>query len=126
MDEHRIARRKVIKLAGSAMLASFGGIQVLRAQPAPAAGTAHPRLIVVILRGAMDGLSLVVPWGENAYYQSRSTIAIARPGEPNGALPLTKLFALHPAAAPLMPYWESRQLAFIHASGSPDPTRSHF
>jgi uncharacterized protein (DUF1501 family) len=126
MNEHRTARRSVMKLAGAAMLAGFGGIQVLRAQPASAAGTPQPRLVVVILRGAMDGLSLVAPWGENAYYQSRSTIAIARPGEANGLLPLNKLFGLHPAAAPLMPYWDSKQLAFIHASGSPDPTRSHF
>lgn len=126
MNEHRIARRTVVKLAGTAVLASFGGIQVLRAQPSSSGGTAQPRLIVVILRGAMDGLSLVTPWAESAYYQLRSTIAIPRPGEPNGLLPLNQLFGLHPAAAPLMPYWQSRQLAFIHASGSPDPTRSHF
>jgi len=126
MNEHRIARRTALKLAGSAMFTSFGGIQVLRAQPAPSSGAAQPRLIVVMLRGAMDGLSLVVPFGENVYYQSRSTIAIARPGEANGLLKLNNLFGLHPASAPLMPYWESRQLAFIHASGSPDPTRSHF
>jgi uncharacterized protein (DUF1501 family) len=126
MNEHGIARRTALKLAGGAMLAGFGGIQVLRAQPAPASGAAQPRLVVVMLRGAMDGLSLVVPWGENAYYQSRSTIAIARPGETNGLVRLNNLFGLHPAAAPLMPYWETRQLAFIHASGSPDPTRSHF
>lgn len=126
MNESRIARRTALKLASAAMLAGFGGIQVLRAQPAAASGAAQPRLIVVMLRGAMDGLSLVVPWGENAYYQGRSTIAIPQPGDANGLLPLNNLFGLHPAFASLMPYWESSQLAFIHASGSPDPTRSHF
>src|SRR4051812_24513584 len=126
MNQYQTTRRSALKLTGAAMLSGFGGIQVLRAQTAASASAAQPRMIVVMLRGAMDGLSLVVPFGENAYYQSRSTIAIPRPGEANGLLPLNNLFGLHPAFAPLMPYWESRQLAFIHASGSPDPTRSHF
>jgi uncharacterized protein (DUF1501 family) len=128
MNEHRLARRGVLKLAGAAALAGLGGIQILRAQTVPAYGSAtpQPRLVVVMLRGAMDGLSLVVPHGDNAYYQERATIAVARPGEAGGAIALTNLFGLHPAFETMLPYWEKKQLAFIHASGSPDPTRSHF
>jgi uncharacterized protein (DUF1501 family) len=84
------------------------------------------RLVVVFLRGAVDGLNVVVPHGEAAYYAGRSTIAIARPGTAEGALDLDGRFGLHPALAALMPLWQSRQLAFVHASGSPDGTRSHF
>jgi uncharacterized protein (DUF1501 family) len=84
------------------------------------------RLIVILLRGAVDGLNVVVPFGDDAYYRERRTIAIAPPGKPDGALPLDQHFGLHPALAGVMPLWTERNLAFIHAAGSPDPTRSHF
>jgi uncharacterized protein (DUF1501 family) len=84
------------------------------------------RLVVVMLRGAVDGLNVVVPYGDQAYYDMRPTIAILKPGAENGALALDGHFALHPALAGLTPLWQAKQLAFIHASGSPDPTRSHF
>lgn len=84
------------------------------------------RLIVVMLRGAADALNIVVPYGEQAYYDARPTLAIARPGSENGALKLDGDFGLHPALSALMPFWQSKTLAFVHACGSPDPTRSHF
>ena len=84
------------------------------------------RLIVILLRGAVDGLSLVVPCADEAYYRERQSIAIAPPGKPDGALALDEHFGLHPALASLMPLWTERRLAFVHAAGSPDPTRSHF
>ena len=85
-----------------------------------------PRLIVVFLRGAIDGLSVVIPYQEPTYYTDRPTIAIAPPGQPNGALDLDGQFGLHPALAPLQPLWEQKSLAFVHACGSRDETRSHF
>lgn len=88
--------------------------------------TTAKRLLVVLLRGAVDGLNVVVPHGEEAYYTARPTIAIAKPGAEDGALALDEHFGLHPALAGLMPLWEAKQLAFVHAAGSPDPTRSHF
>jgi uncharacterized protein (DUF1501 family) len=91
-----------------------------------AALPAQKRLIVVMLRGAVDGLSVVVPCGDADYYHARSTIAIARPGADGGALDLDGYFGLHPALSPLMPLWQQQRLAFVHATGSPDPTRSHF
>lgn len=85
-----------------------------------------PRMVVVMLRGAVDGLNVVVPWTDNAYYQARPGIAVARPGQPNGVIDLNGQFGLHPALQSLMPYWQARQLAFVHAAGSPDASRSHF
>jgi uncharacterized protein (DUF1501 family) len=84
------------------------------------------RLVVVFLRGAVDGLNVVVPYSESAYYAARPSIAIPRPGETGGAVKLDRHFALHPALSPLMPLWEKGTLAFVHASGSPDSSRSHF
>ena len=97
------------------------------ARPRPrAAGDGASRMVVVFLRGAVDGLNVVVPHGDQAYYQARPTIAVAQPGSENGVIDLTGYFGLHPAMRALHPYWESGQLAFVHAAGSPDPSRSHF
>jgi uncharacterized protein (DUF1501 family) len=87
---------------------------------------ARRKLVVVMLRGAVDGISLVVPYGDAEYYRVRESIALGRPGTEGGVLDLDGYFGLHPALAPLLPFWQSRQLAFVQASGSPDPTRSHF
>jgi uncharacterized protein (DUF1501 family) len=84
------------------------------------------RLIVIFLRGAVDGLSIVVPYREPTYYTDRPSIAIPQPGQPNGALDLDGRFGLHPALSPLLPLWQQKSLAFVHACGSNDETRSHF
>jgi uncharacterized protein (DUF1501 family) len=84
------------------------------------------RLIVLMQRGAVDGLSMVVPFTERAYFDRRPTIAIPEPGEPEGAINLDDRFGLHPALKSLQPYWASGHLGIVHASGSPDATRSHF
>jgi uncharacterized protein (DUF1501 family) len=109
---------------GSAASVSYGDA---KQRPRIAvAGDGAPRMVVVFLRGAVDGMNVVVPHGDPAYYQARPTIAVARPGSPNGAIDLTGYFGLHPALRALHPYWKSGQLAFVHAAGSPDPSRSHF
>ncbi len=89
-------------------------------------------LIAIFQRGAMDGLSAVIPYAEPEYYNLRSSIAIPRPGvqgeQPNqaSAIDLDGFFALHPALNAFKPIYDSGQLAIIHAAGSPDSTRSHF
>jgi uncharacterized protein (DUF1501 family) len=84
-------------------------------------------LIAIFQRGAVDGLNVVVPHGERAYYDLRPSIAIPRPdGSDRGAIDLDGHFGLNPALRSLKPLWDSRQLAIIEAVGSPDPTRSHF
>jgi uncharacterized protein (DUF1501 family) len=80
------------------------------------------RLLVIFQRGAMDGLNVVVPHGEPAYYRMRPTISIPQ----KNLLDLDGFFGLHPAMSALAPLWEQKQLAIVHAAGSPDPTRSHF
>lgn len=118
---------KTLSLAtGASLLLPLGssGWAAVGAQPASA--TPPRRLVVVFLRGAVDGLSVVVPYGDAAYYQARGSIALARPGLEGGVLDLDGHFGLHPALAALLPLWQAGKLGFVQASGSPDVTRSHF
>ncbi len=84
------------------------------------------RLVVVFLRGAVDGLNIVIPHQETEYYQARPTIAVPYPQEKNGAIDLDGFFGLHPMLQDLMPLWSQKKLAFVNSSGSPVPDRSHF
>jgi uncharacterized protein (DUF1501 family) len=93
--------------------AAFGAIE-------PGAKT--KRLVVVFQRGAADGLNIVVPHGERAYYAMRPSINIPR----KEVIDLDGFFGLHPSLASFQPLWEQKHLAIVHAAGSPDPTRSHF
>src|ERR1700756_3183649 len=116
-----IARRRDLLKGAAAGLIVLGPGSWARA-----ADGGDKRLIVILLRGAVDGLNVVIPFADEGYYQERRSIAISPPGKPDGALALDAYFALHPALASLMPLWTGHNLAFIHAAGSPDPTRSHF
>jgi uncharacterized protein (DUF1501 family) len=98
-----------------------------------AEGTPSPRkkiLVAIFQRGAADGLNIVVPHGESAYYGLRPTIAVARPSsmgdQSKSAIDLDGFFGLHPSLAPLKPLFDARHMAIVDAVGSPDPTRSHF
>jgi len=95
------------------------------------AAEASPRrnkiLVAIFQRGAVDGLNVVVPFGEQRYYDLRPSIAIPRPnGTQNSAVDLDGFFGLHPSLAPLKPIFDAQHLAIVDAVGSPDPTRSHF
>ena len=97
-----------------------------------AAPKTDAKLLVVFLRGAYDATNVVVPIGSDFYYQSRPTLALARPGG-NAAKPELEAAALdgdwglHPVLrASLMPLWQKRQLAFVPFVGTDDLTRSHF
>lgn len=87
---------------------------------------AKKKLIVIFLRGGVDGLNVVIPHGDSNYYSIRPTIAVAKPGGGTSAINLDSYWGMHPALSPLLPFWKSKRLAFVHASGSNDPTRSHF
>jgi len=115
------------------MFLQQGGLTMLALGFAPAfvsrlAASVERRklLIVVFQRGAVDGLNMVVPFGDNDYYRARPTIAIARPGATDGAIDLDGHFGLHPRMAAFKPLWDAHALAIVHASGSQDVTRSHF
>jgi len=82
------------------------------------------RLVVIILRGAMDGLDVVQPYGDPGYAAARPTL---KGGEAGGALDLDGFYALHPALSSLMPMWRAGQLGFVHAVSTPyRDKRSHF
>jgi uncharacterized protein (DUF1501 family) len=92
-----------------------------------AKATTESRLVVVILRGAMDGLAAVPPHGDRDYRGLRGDLAIGAPGKSDGAIDLDGFFGLHPArAAPLHDVYAQRQLAVVHAVATPYRDRSHF
>lgn len=125
-------RRYFIK-SGSIALASFGAMTAtpsfLRRALAEAVDKTGRRktLIAIFQRGAVDGLNMVIPFSESAYYDLRPNIAIAKPnGSAEAAINLDGFFALHPSMQSFKSLWDSKRLAIVHASGSPDSTRSHF
>ena len=127
-------RRYFIKSGGIA-LASFGVLtstptflrRALAANLDKAPGGRRKTLIAIFQRGAVDGLNVVVPFGEHSYYDLRPNIAIPKPdGGAESAINLDGFFGLHPSLASFKPLWDSKRLAIVHASGSPDNTRSHF
>jgi len=81
--------------------------------------------VLIIQRGAMDGLSLVVPTSDAYYLQNRPGIGLKAQGD-EALLRLDGNFGLHPAMQSLKPLWDNKNLAFVHQVGSPDSTRSHF
>lgn len=86
-------------------------------------------LVAIFQRGAMDGLNAVVPYGESAYYDLRPTLAVPAPGKGDAAtsaINLDGFFGLHPGLQPFKQLFDDKQLAIVHAVGSPDSTRSHF
>ena len=110
------------------LLGMMGGSFVLAGLPGAvfAAAPTEQRLVMVLLRGAMDGLSAVPPVDDPRYFDKRGAIAVKRPSEPGGAIALDHGFALHPSLAGLEPYYRSGELLIVHASGNGYRTRSHF
>ena len=121
-----ISRRIFLKNGGLALV-SLGFAPAFLARTVAASDARRRVLITIFQRGAVDGLNMIVPFGERAYYDARPTLAIGRPGaSADAALDLDGFFGLHPRLAPLEPLFRARQLAIVHACGSPDSTRSHF
>jgi uncharacterized protein (DUF1501 family) len=119
--------RRVFLRNGSLALISLGFAPSFLARTAEAAGGARRKvLITVFQRGAVDGLNMIVPFGDRDYYTARPSIAIAQPGRTDAAVDLDGFFGLHPRMAALQPFWAARQMAIVHACGSHDTTRSHF
>lgn len=109
-------RRKF--LWDSAMALAGAGVvpfSIRRASAGRRAGS--KRLVVIFQRGGADGLNMVIPCGEDAYYRRRPSIAVPA----SSVLDLDGFFGLHPAMSPLKPLWEQRRLAAVHAVGSPAP-----
>src|SRR6201993_3169325 len=112
-------RNSALAVVGTAAVPTF---LTRAALGAGSPGGKNKRLVVIFQRGAADGLNIVVPHGEQAYYAMRPSINIPR----NAVVDLDGFFGLHPSMSAFQPLWRERHLAIVHAAGSPDPTRSHF
>jgi uncharacterized protein (DUF1501 family) len=117
-------RRRFLKGVGASALTLGWAPRIVLGQE-----RGGPVLVVVFQRGAVDGLNMVVPFGDREYYSLRPNLAIPEPSSRNPeerALDLDGFFGFHPAMRPLEPLFRNESLAVVHAAGSPDPTRSHF
>ncbi|AEV88464.1 hypothetical protein ACWT_7454 [Actinoplanes sp. SE50] len=118
-----LSRRRLLAAGAAGAFAGLAGSQ-LDTQLAFAADPAYSGdvLVLLSLRGGFDGLSAVVPAGDPAYYTARPTIGVPK----SQLIGAGSFFGLHPALAPLLPFWNSGRLAAIQAVGQPAPNRSHF
>ena len=117
MQRREFLRRGAV-LAGGTLLST----RVAFAQ----ADSRRPRFVLVILRGALDGLASVPPLGDRNYGELRRELALHAPGETGGALPLNGFFGLHPSLEFLHQCYAARELTVLHALASPYRERSHF
>jgi uncharacterized protein (DUF1501 family) len=108
------SRRVFIKSGAAAML-SLGFAPGFLTRAAEAADARKRLLIAIFQRGAVDGLNMLVPFGDAEYYKLRPSIGIAQPGREGAALDLDGFFGLHPRMAPLKPLYDQGLLAAIHA-----------
>ncbi len=127
-------RRNFLKLSSLTLAGTFWNTALLppqlrralfEAQAAASTTASKKTLVVIFQRGAADALSIIPPVGDSQYYAARPSIALKESGE-GAALRLDGFFGLHPALAPLIPYWDSGRLAVVHEAGLPFTTRSHF
>ncbi|HEV7668351.1 MAG TPA: DUF1501 domain-containing protein [Thermoanaerobaculia bacterium] len=123
---HHLSRRKFLGLSAGALAAAAVPAWLPKIAFA-ASGGSRDVLVSIFLRGGADGLTLVVPHGEDAYYDLRPTLAIPRPGDgPHSAIDLDGFFGLPRAMVALKEAYDDGALLLVHATGLPDPTRSHF
>jgi uncharacterized protein (DUF1501 family) len=139
-----MSTRRIFLRDSAIVLAGVGAVPSWLARAATLAdqkGSDRQRkvLVAVFMRGAADGLNIVVPFSEKRYHELRPTLRIAEPSRrgaasdsgrnnqfSNEAIDLDGRFALHGALQPLKPLWDKGQLAIVEATGSPDSSRSHF
>ncbi len=120
LDDIRLRRRAFLSSLGAAALTTMAPRAVLADAPT------DKRFVLIVLRGAMDGLSVVAPYGDRDYARLRGEIAIAKPGEADGAIDLDGFFGLHPALDPVASWYREGGLLPVHAVASPYRDRSHF
>ena len=127
MQTSTFSRRQLLLASGLALAGSASWTPRVWAQGAPSGNPGTGRMVVVLLRGAYDGLSAFVPYADTDYYAMRPNIAIAAPdGTDKTSIKLDNTFALHPSLSPLLPLWQQGVLSFVPSAGLPAPNRSHF
>jgi uncharacterized protein (DUF1501 family) len=122
-----------IFLRGSAMaMAGTGTAPFWLGRAAAASNGRRKTLVTIFQRGAADGLNVVIPFGDKRYMELRPSIGLPGPATTgafangNPAIDLDGFFGLHPQLQPLKSFWDKKMLAIVEATGSPDPSRSHF
>ena len=123
-------------LRGSAIaMVGMGQAPTWLARAAASEGRKRKTLVAIFMRGAADGLNIVVPFGDRRYRELRPTLGLQAPrsqddsqntGPFGPVIDLDGKFGLHPGLRHFKELWDKRQLAIVEAAGSPDPSRSHF
>ena len=127
-EYNELSRREFLARSTAAAIVAASPAWLPRVTYAQTEDTSRDVIVSIFLRGGADGLSLVPPFGESAYYSLRPTINVPRPDSTatNKAIDLNGFFGFAPAMASLVPAFRAGQLLIVHATGSTDPTRSHF
>ena len=115
------SRRNLLRGALASGTTTIIGDPVMGIASAASGRKARGVMVVLSLRRAADGMSLVVPHGDPVYYEARPRIAVPT----DQLIAADAFFGMHPALAPLLPLWSSGKLGWVHAPGLPDPHRSH-
>ena len=113
-------------LQGTSALAALSAASPRLAFATDSTASSRGTVVLIFQRGGMDGLNVVVPHADSDYYRLRPGIGIPRPGATGGAIDLDGFFGMNPALAPLLPLYQSGELAFVHATGYRHDSRSHF
>jgi uncharacterized protein (DUF1501 family) len=127
----QISRRAVVTSAALGAVGWLAGNRALAQVTFSPQGGPRDVLVSVFLRGGADGLSMVVPYGDDAYHRARPVLRVPAPDDGGTAsaaraLDIDGFFGLHPSLAPLLPLFRDGSMAAVHACGSGDRTRSHF
>ena len=117
-------RRHALGLLGVGGIAATAPIKLAFAEGGR--DQAENRLLVVFLRGAMDGLAAVPPYGDPDFETARAGIALPPPGEEGGVLKLDAFFGLNPLLPTFHAAWRAGEMSVVHAVASPYRERSHF
>ena len=115
-----VSRRQVLKAAGiGAIASSIPGLSFAKLE-------GEQRFVLVILRGAADGLAVAPPYGDGNYRKVRGELALPGPGDSDGLMKLDGLFGLHPSLKGIHGEYENDSALIVHAIASPYRERSHF
>lgn len=121
-----ITRRFFLRSTGAlALYCGLSPVRLFGAENATAVKKGKT-IVVIFLRGGMDGLNFIVPYGDAAYKGLRKSLLLAHPGQPDGVVDLDGFFGLHPRAAALQPLFAQGHARALHAVGYDLNTRSHF
>lgn len=115
-----VTRRHALGILGAGALAA--GLP----RAAFAAADTNKRLVVILLRGAMDGLSAAPAYGDPDYQSARAGLGLPAPGQSGGVLKLDAMFGLHPNLGGMKSLYDSGELIVVHAAATPYRDRSHF